>query len=867
MHGVPTDFWGKLTRSPVTEEVTGWHPLRDHCADVAAVAEGLLALPIWKQRLGRLAGRDELDQVVIARLCVLAALHDLGKVNFGFQAKGRRELGPTAGHVGEALSALDHPEVCGCLAALNDWSDDAFALLAASICHHGRPLNLVEASASWQSTRWMPGREGLDPKAEIEDLLGRCRAWFPEAFCPGGPAVPVAPEFQHAFAGLIMLADWLASDVRFFPFSESLADDRIASSRSMARRLVSEMGLDVPAACRLDAAERGAFARVAPDGMTPRPAQSAILDLNLDEPGIRVLEAETGSGKTEAALAHFITLFERGSVDGLYFALPTRTAATQIFQRVREAACRAFASPPPVVLAVPGYLRVDDAEGKRLPGFEVLWPDQDRFRFRGWASERPKRYLVGTIVVGTIDQVLLSSLRVNHAHLRATSLLRHLLVVDEVHASDAYMTRIVEDVLGRHLKAGGHALLLSATLGAEARTRLLHPSARKPGPDLDQALATPYPLVSTADSSVEVPHGGAVREVIVETLPHLEDVEAVATLAMASATTGAKVLVIRNTVRDCIETQAAIEKTCRDPVLLFTCRDKVAPHHARYARPDREALDQALVERLGAKRSTGGCVVVATQTVQQSLDLDADYLITDLCPADVLLQRIGRLHRHIRPERTIEARATVLVPSNRDLGVLIGKGGRPKNHHGLGSVYEDLRILKATWCRIKEEPVWRIPTMNRRLVETCLHSTALREIVTTGGPGWREHEIYVVGSDAGMRRQAELNLVDWSKPYIESNYPSEVDERIMTRLGEGDRQVKFAANFIGPFGLPISELNVKAVWARGVPSEEEQATAVASHDGQTRFRFGDKSFLYDRLGLRPDDGPSMREEQHDDDGP
>jgi CRISPR-associated endonuclease/helicase Cas3 len=396
---------------------------------------------------------------------------------------------------------------------------------------------------------------------------------------------------------------------------------------------------------------------------------------------------------------------------------------------------------------------------------------------------------------------------------------------------------------------------------------LLHPSARKPGPDLDEAVATPYPLVSTADSSVEVPHGGTVREVIVKTSPHLEEVEAVATLAMASATTGAKVLVIRNTVRDCIETQAAIEKTCRDPVLLFTCRDKVAPHHARYARPDREALDQALEKRLGKERPSGGCVVVATQTVQQSLDLDADYLITDLCPADVLLQRIGRLHRHDRPERTIVARATVLVPSNRDLGVLIGKGGRPRNYHGLGSVYEDLRILEATWRRIEKEPVWRIPTMNRCLVERCLHSTALREIVTTGGPGWREHEMYVVGADAGMRRQAELNLVDWSKPYIESNYPSEVDERIMTRLGEGDRQVKFAPTFIGPFGLPVSELNVKAFWARGVPSEENEATAVTSHDGQTRFRFGDKSFLYDRLGLRPDDGPSMREEQRDDDGP
>jgi CRISPR-associated endonuclease/helicase Cas3 len=661
MQGVPTEFWGKLTRSPSTDEVTEWHPLRDHCADVAAVAERLFTLPIWERRLARLAGVENLDQVVVARLCVLAALHDFGKVNSGFQAKSLRGPGPTAGHVTEALSALCQP-VCACFESLNAWGDSSAELLAASICHHGRPLNFEQASASWQSTWWKPNRAGLDPKAGIEDLLQRCRDWFPAACGTDSQPLPSAPEFQHAFAGLIMLADWLASDTRFFPFSKSLTEDRMAASRMTSRQLVAEMGLDLPVEGRADAAGRSAFARIAPEGMQPRPAQSAILDLNLNTPGIRVLEAETGSGKTEAALAHFLMLLERGAVDGLYFALPTRTAATQIFRRVRDAACRAFASPPPVVLAVPGYLKVDDAEGTRLAGFEVLWPDKDRFRFRGWASERPKRYLAGAIVVGTIDQVLLSSLRVNHAHLRATSLLRHLLVIDEVHASDAYMTRIAEDVLGRHLKAGGHALLLSATLGGEARAKLLSPSTRKPGPDIDEAVATPYPLISTANASIEVQHGGTVREINVELSPHIEDVEAVAALALASASAGAKVLVIRNTVRDCIQTQAAVETTCSDPALLFACLGAVAPHHARYARPDREALDQALEERLGKERRAGGCVVVATQTVQQSLDLDADYLITDLCPADVLLQRIGRLHRHLRPERTIAARTTVLVP-------------------------------------------------------------------------------------------------------------------------------------------------------------------------------------------------------------
>ncbi len=128
---------------------------------------------------------------------------------------------------------------------------------------------------------------------------------------------------------------------------------------------------------------------------------------------------------------------------------------------------------PPVVLAVPGYLRVDDQEGQLLTQFDFLWPDADqrKNRHRTWAAENSKRYLAGSVVVGTINQVLLSTLVVGHAHLRATSLSRLYLVVDEVHASDTYMTTLLDRVLAFHLALGGHALLMSATLGTAAQAR------------------------------------------------------------------------------------------------------------------------------------------------------------------------------------------------------------------------------------------------------------------------------------------------------------------------------------------------------------------------------------------------------------
>jgi len=855
MRGVPTTFWGKLRQLGDIPAEWEWHPLFDHSADVAAVTNALLQLPVWQQRLARLAGR-ELDTTDRARLCVLAALHDVGKLNLGFQAKGRPDLGVTAGHVEEAVAAVTREHVLPSLDCLSGWGDSVGLLLLSAICHHGRPHTINSTATKWQAS-WWKARNGLDPRAGCELLVELCRRWYPEAFEAGAPVTDEA-AFGHAFAGIVMLADWIGSDDDFFPFSEP-GEDRMPFARSQARQVITALALDVPLEARVDAAKRHPFARVAPKDFVARPPQNAVVALPKDESGtLTILEAETGSGKTEAALARFVQLFEAGLVDGLYFALPTRSAATQLHARVLAATRRAFSSPPAVVLAVPGYLRVDDTEGQRLPRFDVLWPDHDRFRYRGWAAEGPKRFLAGCIVIGTIDQVLLSTLMVRHAHLRASALLRHLLVVDEVHASDAYMERILQDVLARHLGAGGHALLLSATLGSEARGRLLRPGQRSDGPPLEEAIATPYPLLTHRSTSVEtVPlrADGSTRTVRLIPEPWLETVERVAARALAAAMEGAKALVIRNTVADCIATQEQLELLAANrgrSELLFSCCGVPAPHHARFARPDREALDRALEERLGKERRQGGCIVVATQTVQQSLDLDADLLVTDLCPADVLLQRIGRLHRHPR-ERPVPHRTpttVVVVPARRDLATLIGERGMARIYHGMGGVYPDLRIIEATWRLIEEHPEWRIPEMNRLLVERSLHSTVLEAIVQSGGPRWRDHAIQMTGAVLGQARQAQLNLVDWTRPYAESSFPDAADQRIQTRLGQGDRLVHFAPPVPGPFGNSVTELVLPAWLVTGVAEELDAAEGVTVRERTVRFDLGPHSFVYDRLGLR-----------------
>ena len=256
MQGEPTTFWGKLRRPTDDTSLLEWHPLADHCADVAAVVEALLRLPVWRERLSRLAGK-RLTDVGLARLCVLAALHDIGKLNIGFQAKGRPELGTIAGHVIEALGALFRSRgPFSCMDELAVWGDGTTALFVSALCHHGRPYHAdAMADTTWQATWWTP-RGNLNPRVGAEDLLGRCRSWFPQAFEADDSALPDAPAFSHAFAGLVMLADWMGSDTRFFQFSEAQDEDRMKFARPKAREAVVAMALDFPLASRTDSESR-----------------------------------------------------------------------------------------------------------------------------------------------------------------------------------------------------------------------------------------------------------------------------------------------------------------------------------------------------------------------------------------------------------------------------------------------------------------------------------------------------------------------------------------------------------------------------------------------------------------------------------
>ncbi len=311
-------FWGKADRHTPGRI----HLLEHHLADVGACFEALLAQPTIRRRLAHAGGREDLDNATAAQLCVFAALHDIGKVNTGFQARiwsdadlplGRSRPG-AAGHTLDLAPVLDDADsetAAWFFDALGWWNDlltwddrdgeTVCGLFVAALSHHGRPLPLRGGP---QRTPAIWRRFGaLDPEDYTRRIGRLLRQWFPAAFASDAPPVPPAPEFQHHFLGLCNLADWIGSNERWLEYVADPRDDYIDAARQRAEQAVAGVGLNLRS-------QRAAFSEVAdfPElfGIPgePNAIQRAARNAPLTE-RLVIIESETGSGKTEAALWRF----------------------------------------------------------------------------------------------------------------------------------------------------------------------------------------------------------------------------------------------------------------------------------------------------------------------------------------------------------------------------------------------------------------------------------------------------------------------------------------------------------------------------------------------------------------------------------
>lgn len=859
----PGIFWGKF------DPIEGVHPLSHHCADVAACFEELLSVPTVARKLASAGGCEVLENGVKSRLAALVFLHDIGKIALGFQLQicqpQLRYTPPRKGHLYPIVSLLYSQnltdqwisEALG-IEEINTWDhsqgDTVASLLLASLAHHGKPLDTQLCNqASNQQDQWRP-QHGLDPKAEAHFFGKRLRDWFEPAFKKKATPLPDTTEFHHCFAGLVALADWLGSDKRFFPFDRGQGDSYIEVARKNAGEAVAAVGLNVQYQRKYFSSPR-----------TPadlfnfpelRPLQQGILDAPVDANAL-ILEAETGAGKTEAALLRFAQLYAMKEVDSLYFALPTRSAAVQLHRRVCDFADRLFGKhSPQVVLALPGYLKAGETKGSQLPNFVVEWDDNPDARRQAtrWAAEHSKRFLAAQIAVGTVDQVMLSAMPVKHAHMRASCLTRSLLVIDELHASDAYMSVIIERVVKQQLKADAHVLMMSATLTDAARTQWLCGNQANTK-DLEPAIAVDYPLLSWSCGnhikSDPIKNIGISRDIAVSVTATNDDT--LSEHAWQAAHAGAKVLIIRNTVREAV---ALLQQLQRDAAenseMLFNVNGVNTLHHSRFASEDRHRLDTTVEQWLSGNRIDEGAIIVGTQTLEQSLDIDADLLITDLCPIDVLLQRIGRLHRHRRKNRASgfeQPRALIASPHVTDLQPLLTRG-----QSGLGPrgrVYADLVAVQNTLSLIHQYPVWQIPKMNRELVERALHPDARTEFLDRSDVAWRNAQQAQDGEETADIQAAQQNPVHRELAFYDPDirFP-ERGINLPTRLGANNFLLQLNEPARGPFGFPVANFSIPTwMLVEDIERYQEPPEIELIDGGGFDIVFDVQRFRYSNFGI------------------
>lgn len=807
------DYWGKARAEDQAEP---FHLLAFHSLDVAAVGAELLERdPRWLRRISALSGFSAGS--LRTNIPYLLALHDLGKFAEPFQ-DFLPELVASLQGGREARACNIRHDSLGYL-LWRSWMERGPDTREAELPQRlhevvlgGEPVgprNLADVLQSWMAA--VLGHHGKPPeertlpfdvfKAHPRSPLARSRqdaAGFAlvvkDLLAPGALAsdledvdalIASAKRSSWWLAGFAILCDWLGSDTRFFQYESERKDlgDYWATARAAARRAVDGSGL---AGCtpRPFGGIGGLFPAIA---ARPTPLQRTAAEVELGTgPQLFVLEDLTGAGKTEAALVLAQRLMSSGLGEGLFFALPTMATANAMHARVAPLVEMLFEGRASYLLTHSGpHLTERDrlaiaGGAKDRPYGDGEQPTASRTA-SAWLSDGRKKALLAELGVGTIDQALLAALQSKHAALRLLGLHRHVLVVDEVHACDPYMLGVLSALLTIHAALGGSAILLSATLPLEQRRKLTRAFAEGIG---DRSVRLPsseaYPLLTAIGPEGAIqewpiePRAGSARSVPVRWCATVADA---VNLLVSAAAAGQCACWIRNSVKDAIEGYEA--------TAALLGPERVTLFHARFALGDRLRIEQDVLRRFGkdgGDEQRRGQVVIATQVVEQSLDIDFDVMVSDLCPIDRLIQRAGRLQRHARPGRRSEPILDVLAPAwSEDPPASWLATPFQRTAH----VYPDPAVLWRTARVLEARKRISLPGDARELVEGVYGDGEVP-------PALDRRSSAAFGQDLAHASVAQNAVIKLDLGYLREGADWSSEARTPTRLGEATTTVRLA---------------------------------------------------------------------------
>ena len=724
--------WGKLASA---DESSSYHPLLCHMVDVAMVTREMWQYSLSPSQRGGLSiglGFGH-DQDSAGLWCAfLAGLHDLGKASPAFQLQVERvrtmvehRLRDNGLTVSSLRTSRYTPHGVVTAATLPCILTTAFGMgshIANRIGtviggHHGVFPTSSEtqgvSSTAIGNQRWAHHRRAL--VAQLANVLVVPRDRLPDR---------IDNAAAMTLAGFVSVSDWVGSNTDFFPYAAPTSIEAYACcAEKRAKKALDALGFLMRPGPR----EVRRFAGLFPGISKPNDLQHAIESLagDLTEPGLVIIEAPMGEGKTEAAIYLADNWAASAGQEGHYFALPTQATSNQMFGRVRDFLHDRYADSLVQLQLLHGHASLSSefevlrANHNRIfaPSYSGGEEDEEQLEVAAaeWFTYR-KRGLISPFGVGTIDQALMAVLQTKHMFVRLFGLAHKTVIIDEVHAYDAYMTTLLERLLEWLAALGSSVVLLSATLPKARRNALLDAYLRGLGAQSNETrFDAAYPRITWISGNSE-PGSRAVRvsprgvkEVSVEwtdgSLPAEHGSQFPLGLRLAEALAqGGCAAVVCNTVRRAQEVYRALKPyfsgTAEDgePVLDLL--------HSQYMFQDRDEREKRTLARFGKVGASTPrphkAVLVATQVIEQSLDLDFDLMVSDIAPADLLLQRVGRLHRHerLRPHGLERPQLLVCQPRVAD--------DVPQFDLGTTVVY-DSHILLRTWLKLCGRTTIHVP--------------------------------------------------------------------------------------------------------------------------------------------------------------
>jgi len=820
-------YWGKAQKKD--DGTYDYHPLVYHSLDVAATASVLL-----QKEQGILKKLSEITTIDVPLmhnfLLFLISLHDIGKFSVTFQnlipqlmqklqnkssSKLYQYYSARHDQLGMFLfnsklftsfqKMLRNKEISSPKKA----EKIIWLFLTASVGHHGIPPHIEK--------KYLKDFFDEEDQRAAEDFFSDMMNLFvprdtmQKVIAAFGQDKEKSSQILHdlkpitwQLAAIITLCDWIASGSDF-KFQSEIQETGMYWKKSIAtaEQVVAQTGL-LPAAVN----KKYGFSYLFPEfSCSATPMQRAADEITLCEgPQLFIIEDLTGSGKTEAAITLVSRMMSSEKAAGCFIGLPTMATANAMYERMGFYYRKLFSDRenPSIVLShgsrhmsksfrssfFENTIRNNNSDG----GIASLEIDASTYYCTKWLSDSTKKSLLADIGIGTIDQLLFGILPVRYQNLRLFGMRNKILVIDEVHAYDPYMNNLLCAVLKAHVSSGGSAVLLSATIPLDLKKRLVGSYWDGLGVERKNSQNhTDFPLLTKADQHTGITELSVIsyqknRYVPIKLIYHEEKIYS---RIKEYRNEGICISWIRNTVYDVFDAYEKLKHSLGIPeqdIIIF---------HSRFAYEDRSRIEEGILKTFGKNsnaKERSGKVVIATQVIEQSLDLDFDVMISDLAPIELIIQRAGRLQRHNRGPRC-KPIMTIYSPPNTDNPHADWyRSVFPKASY----VYSNTAILWRTNEILKKEKALILPQKARYLIESVYGEKPI------SSPECFDHnEIESEGEKKAMEDAADFSKLLLKHGYSRKSAINEWDEdaTISTRLSEKQSTV-YIFRFDGKKILP-----------------------------------------------------------------